>query len=26
MRLNPMKKMSARMFAGAKDETLEGMD
>ena len=26
MRSNPMKKMSARMFAGAKDETLEGMD
>jgi len=26
MRLNPMKKISARMFAGAKDETLEGMD
>jgi len=26
MRLNPMKKMSARMFAGTKDEILEGMD
>jgi 4-hydroxythreonine-4-phosphate dehydrogenase len=26
MRLNPLKKISARMFAGAKDETLEGMD
>jgi 4-hydroxythreonine-4-phosphate dehydrogenase len=26
MRLNPMKKMSARMFAGAKDETLEEND
>ena len=26
MRLNPMKKMSARMFAGAKDETLEEME
>jgi hypothetical protein len=24
--LNPMKKMSARMFAGTKDEILEGMD
>jgi 4-hydroxythreonine-4-phosphate dehydrogenase len=26
MRLNPIKKMSARMFAGTKDEILEGMD